>query len=144
MPLTVLLSYFLIKIFGVLVTNKPTPIWNILIFFLIYGLSGYCEQIGWTAIGTEKILARYSIVITGLIVGIILASWHIIPFTQTHNTPIFIFWQCIFTVLYLILMTKIYVLANRILFATIALHATFNTAFSMMPDYGSTYNPTRS
>ncbi|MEO7046610.1 MAG: CPBP family intramembrane glutamic endopeptidase [Ferruginibacter sp.] len=131
----------MIKTFGVLITKKPTPIWSIFIFVLIYGLSGYCEQIGWTAIATEKLLQRYNIVITGLIVGIIWASWHIIPFTQTHNTGIWIFWQCIFTVLYRILMTKIYVLTNRSVFATIALHATYNTAFSMMPYYGSTYDP---
>ena len=141
MPLTVLLSSFMIKYFGVLVTNKMTPIWNIPIFLLIYGLSGYCEEIGWTAIAVEKLLTRYNIINTGLVVGIIWAVWHIIPFIQTNNTTIWVIWQSIFIITFRVLMTKIYVLTNRSVFATIALHATYNTAFSMMPYYGSTYNP---
>jgi membrane protease YdiL (CAAX protease family) len=141
LPLTVLLSYFLTKHFGVLIKNKSTPIWNIPFFLLIYGLSGYCEEIGWTAIAVEKLLTRFNIIITGLVVGIIWALWHIIPFIQTNNTTIWVIWQSIFTVTFRVLMTKIYVVTNRSIFATIALHTTYNTAFSMLPYYGSTYNP---
>ena len=121
--------------------NKPTPIWNIPIFLVVYGISGYCEQLGWTAIATDKLLLRFNTIVTGLIIGFIWASWHIIPFIQTHNPTIWIFWQCIYTIVYRILLTKIYTLTNKSVFATVALHMTYNTAFSMMPYYGSSYNP---
>lgn len=141
MPLTVLLSYFIMKWSGLHIPNKITPIWTLPLFLFIYGISGYSEQLGWTAIATDKLLSKFNIVSTGLIVGLIWASWHIIPFIQTRNTATWILWQCAFTVVYRIVMTKIYVITNKSVFATIALHATYNAAFSMMPYYGSSYNP---
>jgi uncharacterized protein len=141
MPLTVFLSYLIMHWNGLQMTNRITPFWNIPIFLLVYGISGYCEQLGWTAIATDKLLLRFNIIVTGLIVGLIWATWHIIPFMQTHNPTIWIFWQCIYIIVYRILLTKVYTLTNRSVFATVAMHMTYNTAFSMMPYYGSSYNP---
>jgi hypothetical protein len=141
MPLTVLLSYLLIFWSGANIPDKMTPLLSIPIFLLIYGISGYCEQIGWTAIMTDILLERRTVILSGLIVGMTWASWHIIPFIQTHNTATWIFWQCMYSIIYRVLLTKIYVLTNRSVFSTIATHATYNTAFSLMPYYGSSYNP---
>lgn len=141
MPLTILLSFLLILWSGANIPDKMTPLLSIPIFLLVYGISGYCEQIGWTAIMTDILLERRTIIISGLIVGITWAAWHIIPFIQTHNTATWIFWQCTYSIIYRVLLTKIYVLTNRSVFSTIATHATYNTAFSLMPYYGSSYNP---
>jgi uncharacterized protein len=141
MPLTVLLSFLLILRSGANIPDKMTPLLSIPIFLLVYGISGYCEQIGWTAIMTDILLERRTIILSGLIVGITWASWHIIPFIQTHNTATWIFWQCTYSIIYRVLLTKIYDLTNRSVFSTIATHATYNTAFSLMPYYGSSYNP---
>jgi len=141
MPLTVLLSFLLLLWSGTNIPDKMTPLLSIPIFLLIYGISGYCEQIGWTAIMTDILLERRTIILSGLIVGITWAAWHIIPFIQTHNTATWIFWQCMYSIIYRVLLTKIYVLTDRSVFSTIATHATYNTAFSLMPYYGSSYTP---
>lgn len=141
MPLVVTLSYLMILWSGANISDKTTPLFSIPIFLLVYGVSGYCEQIGWTAIMTDELLKRRSVIMTGLIVGITWAVWHIIPFIQTHNTATWIFWQCIYTIIYRVMLTKVYILTDRSVFSTIAMHATYNTAFSLMPYYGSSYNP---
>jgi membrane protease YdiL (CAAX protease family) len=126
---------------GADIPNKATPLINIPIFLLVYGVSGYCEQIGWTAIMTDELLKHRSVIMTGLIVGVTWATWHIIPFIQTHNTATWIFWQCVYTIVYRVLLTKVYILTDRSVFSTIAMHATYNTAFSLLPYYGSSYDP---
>ena len=141
MPLTVLISYLLTIWSGADIPDKMTPLLNIPIFLLIYGISGYCEEIGWTAIMTDILLEHRTVIVCGLIVGITGALWHIIPFIQAHNTAAWIFWQCTYSIIYRILLTKIYTLTNRSVFSTIAAHATYNVAFSLMPFYGSSYNP---
>ncbi|MCB9135877.1 MAG: CPBP family intramembrane metalloprotease [Anaerolineales bacterium] len=141
MPLTVALSYWMILWSGGDVPDKTTPLLSIPVFLLIYGVSGYCEQIGWTAMMTDTLLERYTVLKAGIIVGITWAVWHIIPFMQTHNPAIWIFWQCMYTIIYRVLLTKVYIRTERSVFATIAMHATYNTAFSLMPYYGSSYNP---
>lgn len=90
---------------------------------------------------TDILLERRTVIVCGLMVGITGALWHIIPFIQTHNTAVWIFWQCMYSIIYRVLFTKIYVLTNRSVFGMIAAHATYNAAFSLMPYYGSSYNP---
>ena len=135
------MSYLMIRWSGTGVSDKMTPLLSVPIFLLIYGISGYCEQIGWTAIMTDLLLKRYTVIVAGLIVGITWAAWHIIPFIQTHNTAMWIFWQCLYTIIYRVLLTKVYMLTHHSVFSTVAMQATYNTAFSLMPYYGSSYNP---
>jgi hypothetical protein len=141
MPLVVLLSYGLMIACGVKVSAQPTPLLSLPVLLLVYGISGYCEQLGWTAIMTDALLTQSSVIQAGLVTGLTWASWHIIPFIQTHNTTTWIVWQCVYSIVYRVLLTRIYVATNRSVFATIALHATYNTAFSLMPYYGSSYRP---
>lgn len=140
-PFAVLLSYLLMLWSGGIIPNTMTPLLSIPVFLLIYGISAYCEQIGWTAIMTDILLKRRSVILSGLIVGVTWAAWHVIPFIQTHNTTTWIFWQCIYSIIFRILLTKIYVMLNHSVFSTIVAHATYDTAFSLMPYYGSSYNP---
>lgn len=141
MPLAVMLSYGLMCLGGVMTAAEMTPLLSTPVFLLIYGLSGYCEQLGWTAIMTDALLARYTLVQAGLLTGITWALWHIVPFIQTHHTVNWIVWQCVLSIIFRVLMTKIYVVTNRSLFGSVALHATYNTAFSLLPYYGSSYQP---
>ena len=82
----------MMKWFNSQLMPKPTPYWNIPFFLVTYGISGFCEEIGWTAIVTDKLLALFNVVITGVIVGIIWAIWHVIPFMQTYNCIKWILW----------------------------------------------------
>jgi hypothetical protein len=141
MPLVIMLSYMMILWRGTVASEQMTPLLILPIFLIVYGISAYCEQIGWTAIMTDQLLKHHIVILSGLIVGVTWAVWHIIPFIQTHNTAPWIFWQCTFTVIYRIMLTKVYTLTNHSVFSTIAMHATYNTAFSLMPYYGSSYDP---
>lgn len=141
MPLTVFTSYYITRFSMVELPTTLTPFWNLPIFLLVYSISAYCEQIGWTAIATDELLKRFSVLTTGILVGFVWAVLHIIPYTQTHNSANWILWQCLYTIIFRILITKIYTLTNKSVFATIALHTTYNISFSMLPYYGSSYNP---
>jgi uncharacterized protein len=141
MPLTVGLSYLMVVWSGASASDKTTPLLSLPVFLLVYSISGYCEQIGWTAIMTDSLLKHRTMILDGLVVGMTWAAWHIVPFIQTHNTTTWIIWQCIYTIIYRVLLTQVYVLTNRSVFSTVAMHATYNTAFSLIPYYGSSYNP---
>jgi uncharacterized protein len=141
MPITIAVSYVMLLWSGANVSTALTPLLNFPLFLLIYGISGYCEEVGWTAVMTDRLLAYRSTIMTGFIVGTTWALWHLIPFIQTHNTASWIFWQCIFTVIFRVLLVKVFILTNRSVFSTIAMHAMYDAAFSMMPYYGSSYNP---
>ena len=51
---------------------------------LIMGLfsavvTGICEELGWTGFVTPKLRQRYSVLATGLIIGVLWGLWHIVP-----------------------------------------------------------------
>ncbi|MCU0634475.1 MAG: CPBP family intramembrane metalloprotease, partial [Gemmatimonadaceae bacterium] len=140
MPLTVALSYLLSRGHAA-DAGGATPLAATPVFLLVYGVSAFCEQIGWTAVMTDRLLTRHRVVPAGLIVGATWAAWHIVPFIQTRNTATWIAWQCAYTIVYRVLLTEVYVRTNRSVFGTIAMHATYNTAFSLLPYYGSSYDP---
>ncbi len=141
MPLAILLSFGMTALSGAAIPERGTPLLALPVFLLVYAISGYCEQIGWTAILSDELLERHSTLASGLILGLVWAAWHVLPFFQTHNPAIWVAWQCLFTVIFRVLLTKVYVLTGRSVFSTIALHATYNAAFSLLPYYGSSYNP---
>jgi membrane protease YdiL (CAAX protease family) len=52
--------------------------------FLMMGLFsgvlvGICEELGWTGFVTPRLRQRYSILTTGLIIGVLWGAWHILP-----------------------------------------------------------------
>ena len=51
-----------------------------LMFGLTVGLAaGFIEEIGWTGFATPNLRQRYSVLTTGLIVGLLWAAWHLLP-----------------------------------------------------------------
>jgi membrane protease YdiL (CAAX protease family) len=60
---------------------------------MIYGIAAYCEEIGWTAVVTDKLLMRFNAIISGIITGSMWALRHVIPFVQTHYAIGWIFSQ---------------------------------------------------
>jgi len=54
------------------------------LFHLLMGLvtglmAGFFEELGWTGFATPRLRQRYSILSTGLILGLLWAIWHILP-----------------------------------------------------------------
>lgn len=65
MPINIALSYLLILWSGAIVPDKMITLVNIPVLLLVYGKSGYWEQMGWTAILTEHLLKNHTVILTG-------------------------------------------------------------------------------
>jgi hypothetical protein len=140
MPAAVALSLLLAIEAGTPIP-AATPFAALAAFLMVYGFSAYCEQLGWTAIMTDELLNKHGVLVSGVVTGSVWAAWHLVPYVQTHHSTPWVLWQCLFTVVFRVFMTKLYVLSNRSVFVTVVLHASYDTAFSMLPHYGSSYSP---
>lgn len=59
---------------------------------LIMGLfsavvTGICEELGWTGFVTPRLRQRYSVLATGLIIGVLWGLWHILPMAIWPSIP---------------------------------------------------------
>lgn len=46
---------------------------------------GIFEELGWTAFAVPRLRNRYSIFVTGLIVGLVWGAWHFLPFWESNS-----------------------------------------------------------
>ncbi|WP_400995787.1 type II CAAX prenyl endopeptidase Rce1 family protein [Agromyces sp. GXQ0307] len=118
-----------------------TPLAVLPLFFALYWFSATCEAIGWTAVMTDALLPAMSPWLVGAMTGAAWAAWHAVPFLQTGNAATWILAQWAFSIVFRMLMTRVYTMTDRSMFAVIALQATYDTSFSMVPFYGSGYDP---
>lgn len=141
MPLITLLSYWLMQMAGVPLPEPQTPLLAALIFFSIFLIGAIGEEIGWMGYVIDPMQNRWGALKAGIILGSIWAIWHIIPYSQVHQTPMWIVGQCISTVFLRVIMVWIYNNTDKSVFAVILFHAMINVSIFLFPNYGSHYNP---
>jgi membrane protease YdiL (CAAX protease family) len=81
-PLAVSATLFVLSLFspvylpGILTTNTP---WSHLLVGIATGLAaGFFEELGWTGFSTPQLRRRFSVVATGIIIGLAWGLWHLL------------------------------------------------------------------
>ena len=141
MPVTAILSYWYLKITEVLMPEPAISILSVVIFFFVYFIAAIGEEVGWSGYIIDPLQNKYGALKASIIVGIIWALWHIIPWSQAHQTTCWIVWQCIATVFLRIIMVCIFNNAGKSVFAMVLFHTMINISPYLIPEYGSHYNP---
>jgi membrane protease YdiL (CAAX protease family) len=141
MPTIAALSYLYLKITGTILPEPPTPFLLVIIFFFVYFIGAIAEEVGWSGYVTDPLQNQYGAFKASIIIGFVWAIWHIIPYSQMHQAPIWIFWQCIGTVFLRTIMVWIFNNTNKSVFAMILFHATINISPYLFPSNGSHYDP---
>lgn len=141
LPAILLLGYALKKLGGIPVSDLQIPDWKVAASFVPFFIAAIAEELGWQGYACEPLQARRSALATGLILGTIWAAWHIIPYTQGHNSPIWILWQCLFTIATRVLIVWIFNNTGKSLFLAITFHAMSNVSSLVLPNYGLAYDP---
>jgi membrane protease YdiL (CAAX protease family) len=142
MPGIIVLEYGLMKLMGISVPNFQFPVLMLPVFFVLFFIGAIGEEIGWTGYATDPLQDRWNALEAGLILGTVWAIWHMTPYIQTHNTPIWVVGQSASTVLLRVLIVWIYTNTGKSLFAAIAFHASVNVSeLVLFPIYGSYYDP---
>ena len=141
MPVIALLSFLYMKLMGGIVSeSQPSPL-SVFIFFFVYFIGAIGEELGWSGFIIDPLQNRYGALKASLILGTIWAVWHIIPWSQAHQTTTWIFWQCIATVFLRVIMVWIFNNTGKSVFAIVLFHAMINISPYLIPNYGSHYNP---
>jgi membrane protease YdiL (CAAX protease family) len=123
----------------------PDPHFPILVapaLFAVFILFAIGEEAGWSGYVIGGLQDRWSALASGLVLGIIWAAWHVIPFVQAHHASNWwVVWQCAATVSLRVLMVWIFNNTEKSIFAMVVFHATINESEFMFPNLGSHYDP---
>ena len=111
------------------------------VLFVLFIANAACEELAWTATLLEPLQRRLGAFRAGLLLGVFVAAWHVVPFWQAHPAVSWVFGQAVFTVAFRVAVAWIYNVSGRCLMAAVVCHAGYNTAWQLFPDRGSGYDP---
>ena len=99
------------------------------------------EELGWSCFALVALIRRMSALSASLIIGIVWATWHVIPLIQAERAFDWIVWWCLTTVALRVLLTWIFNNTSRTVIAVALFHAAENVAWQSFPVSGSHYDP---
>jgi membrane protease YdiL (CAAX protease family) len=142
MPLIYFLSYVIMQLAGLPLPDPINiPFLLVPVFFIMFFIGDAGEELGWTGYAIDPMQNRWGALKAGLILGVVWATWHLIPFVQTGNPPSWIAWQSLSVIALRILIVWIYNNTGKSVFAAILVHDMVNVSWSLFPNYGSHYDP---
>lgn len=142
MPLIYFLSYVVMRLAGLPLPDPINiPLLMAPVLFLMFFIGDAGEELGWTGYAIDPMQNRWGAFKASLILGVVWAIWHAIPFVQTGNPVNWVVWQSLFTVAARIVIVWIYNNTGKSVLAAILVHVMSNVSWSLFPNYGSHYDP---
>lgn len=111
------------------------------VLFALFFAAAACEEVAWSATLLEPLQVRFGALGAGLVLGVFVAVWHVIPFWQAGHALTWVLGQCVFTVGFRVVVAFAYSVSGRSLFAAVLCHAAYNTSWQLFPSRGSGYDP---
>lgn len=141
MPVIALISYGYATLKGEM-TPEPQLSWlSLFIFFLVYFIGAIGEELGWSGYLIEPLQNRFGALKASILLGFVWAIWHIIPWSQAHQTTSWIIWQSIGTVFLRVIMVWLFNRTGKSVFGMVLFHAMINISPYLIPNYGAHYDP---
>jgi uncharacterized protein len=140
MPIIAFISYWY-KNEGILIAKIQSSFLTIFVFFIIFFIGAIGEEIGWSGYIINPLQNQFGALKASIILGFVWAIWHIIPYNQAGQTPIWIFWQCIGTVFLRTIMVWLFNNAGKSVFGMVLFHTVIDISPFLIPNTGVHYDP---
>jgi membrane protease YdiL (CAAX protease family) len=98
MPGVMVLTYALMRLMGSPLPTPQFPVLAPLVMFLAFFIGALGEELGWSGYVTDSMQDRWNALRASILLGLVWATWHIVPFVLVHRSPAWIAWQCLYTV----------------------------------------------
>ena len=112
-----------------------------LVLFLVSFIAALGEELGWSGYAIDPMQDRWNALQASILLGLVWATWHIVPLVQAQRSPAWLAWWCLFTVALRVLLVWIYNNTGKSVFAAALCHAIANVSWQLFPNYGSHWDP---
>jgi uncharacterized protein len=126
---------------GTLPLNLQIGSGEALFYSLIFFVGAIGEELGWQGYAYPALRTRRSALEAAVLLGVVRALWHVIPFVQLGRSAGWIFWHCLSTVGLGVIIVWLFVNADDSVFIAVLFHAMINVAWALFPNAGSHDDP---
>lgn len=141
MPGVMALSYGLMRLMGSPVPPPQIPLVGTLAMLLAFFISALGEELGWSGYIIDPMQDRWNALQASILLGLVWAAWHSVPFVQAHRSAAWIAWQGLDLVATRVLLVWLYNNTGKSVFAAAVCHAMYNVSWQLFPINGSYYDP---
>jgi membrane protease YdiL (CAAX protease family) len=141
MPAIAVLAYGLMRLLRLPLPVPKFPGVAALVMFLAFFIAALGEEVGWSGYAIDPLQNRWDALQASILLGLVWAAWHIVPFAQAGRSPTWIAWQCLNLVASRVLLVWLYNNTGKSVFAAALCHAMVNVSWQLFPNYGSHYDP---
>lgn len=112
--------------------------WGLVVAYL---LPAFAEEVGGSAYLTTRLEPWLGTGRAGLLIGVLWAAWHVVPYAQVGHPAAWIVWQCAATVAARVLIIAAWRGSGRCVPVAAVMHASINVAAAVVPGGGAGYDP---
>jgi membrane protease YdiL (CAAX protease family) len=141
MPGVMVLSYLVMRFMGVAVPAPQFSLAKGLILFGVLFVAALGEELGWSGYAIDPLQERFGATRGAVLLGLVWATWHVVPLLQVQRSLSFIVWWTLSTVALRVLITWVYNNTGRSGLMAILFHTMANLAWKLFPIDGSYYDP---
>lgn len=141
MPIVLVLEYGFLRISGLAVPFPDFSVSSAILLFAVFVVAAIGEEAGWQGYAAPLLQSKHSALMASLILGLVWAIWHIIPFLQAGQTLSWIWWQCLTMLPARIIIVWLSNNTKRSVLITVIFHAMMNLSEFLFPNQGTNYGP---
>ena len=109
--------------------------------FALFFLGAVTEEIGWQGYAYPALTHRSSALTAALIIGVVWALWHVIPFALMGRSAVWIFWQGVGMVCMRIIIVWLVVNAGQSIAVAVLFHMMSNSVWGIFANFDTYYDP---
>lgn len=117
------------------------PLSAILPAFALFFLGAVAEEIGWQGYAYPRLALRYSPLRAALIIGVVWALWHIIPFALMGRGATWIMWHSLGMILMRIIIVWLFVNTGQSILIAVLFHMMSNSVWGIFTNFDPWYDP---
>jgi membrane protease YdiL (CAAX protease family) len=138
MPLVCLIEYLVLREIGVVLPTLSLDGGTVLFLFAAFFVAAIGEELGWQGYAYPALRRNNTALGAALVVGVIWAAWHVIPFVQLGRGVEWILWHSLCAVALRVIIVWLFEAAGQRVLVAVVFHAMINLTF---PALGSAYDP---
>lgn len=117
------------------------PLSAILPAFALFFLGAVAEEFGWQGYAYPRLTLRYSPLQAALIIGVVWALWHIIPFALMGRGATWIMWHSLGMVCMRIIIVWLFVNTGQSIAVAVLFHMMSNSVWGLFTNFDPWYDP---
>ncbi len=117
------------------------PVGAIIPALLLFFLGAVGEELGWQGYAYPRLIKRHSALNTALIIGVVWALWHVIPFALMGRSAPWIIWQGLTMVLMRIIVVWLVVNTGGRILIAVLFHMMSNSVWGFFANFTPWYDP---